>query len=125
MEQVIANLVRNARDAMPEGGCVGLSTERLSLQTDLVTAQGTVPAGTYAVLHVNDTGVGMDEEAQCHLFEPFFTTKAEGRGTGLGLSVVYGIVQQSGGHIWFETEPGRGTTFHVALSAAADTSDDT
>jgi len=115
IRQVIANLVRNARDAMPDGGCVRLSTERLELKTDLVTLQGAIPAGTYAALHVRDTGLGMDKETQSHLFEPFFTTKGEGRGTGLGLSVVYGIVQQSGGHIWFETEPGKGTTFHVAL----------
>lgn len=120
MSQVVTNLVLNARDAMPEGGRVHIFTERMDLETDLATTECVIPAGTYAVLHVEDGGVGIDAEARSHLFEPFFTTKAEGRGTGLGLAVVYDIVQQSAGYIWLDTEPGRGTTFHVALPAVAE-----
>ncbi|MCX8033629.1 MAG: ATP-binding protein [Thermoleophilia bacterium] len=116
MIQVITNLVLNARDAVGQRGEIKVSLERLDLETDMPTGQGVVPVGTYAVVHVADTGCGMDQETQEHLFEPFYTTKKEG--TGLGLAVVYSVVQQSGGYIWFETELGKGTTFHVALPAA-------
>jgi len=103
MEQVLVNLAVNARDAMPEGG-------RLTIKTDNVDA-----GGSQVLLHVSDSGVGMDEEVQAHLFEPFFTTKPRGKGSGLGLATVYGIVRQSGGHIAVDSAPGRGATFRVYL----------
>ncbi|MCX8033616.1 MAG: ATP-binding protein [Thermoleophilia bacterium] len=115
LSQVVTNLVLNARDAMPEGGALRIAAQRLVLDSELATGQGIVPLGIYALLHVIDTGCGMDREVQEHLFEPFFSTKKHG--TGLGLAVVYSIVQQSGGYIWFETEVGKGTAFHVALPA--------
>src|SRR5213592_1044324 len=103
MEQVLVNLAVNARDAMPEGG-------RLTIKTDNVDA-----GGSQVLLHVSDSGVGMDEEVQAHMFEPFFTTKPRGKGSGLGLATVYGIVRQSGGHIAVDSAPGRGATFRIYL----------
>ena len=112
LEQVVLNLVVNARDAMPEGGRLGLETARIYLAA---SGPQDLPPGHYACLIVHDTGIGMSDEVQSHLFEPFFTTKGPDRGTGLGLSTVYGIVRQSGGNVRVESAPGRGTRFEVFL----------
>jgi two-component system cell cycle sensor histidine kinase/response regulator CckA len=115
MEQLILNLAINARDAMPQGGVLGIETTHLEFAQERSFPSGRLPAGSYALLRIFDTGCGMSLEVQAHLFEPFFTTKGTGKGTGLGLSNVYGVVKQSGGEITVETEVGRGTAFNIYL----------
>ena len=117
MEQVIMNLSINARDAMPEGGRLTIQSRNATFDENAAGKGAKARPGQFVCLSVTDTGTGMDEELLSHIFEPFFSTKGPGRGTGLGLSVVFGIVEQHGGWIDVSSEPGQGTAFHVYLPA--------
>ena len=117
LEQVVVNLAVNSRDAMLEGGTLAISTQDVNVDAEFCRQHPPMTPGRYCLMEVSDTGSGMSLEVQSRVFEPFFTTKEKGKGTGLGLATVYGIVKQVGGYIWVTSEPGLGTTFQIFLPA--------
>ena len=119
LERVVLNLFLNANEAMPNGGVLTIRTDKIELAKDIPCFNGEVAIGTYMVLTVSDTGIGMTPELQTHIFEPFFTTKNTAKGAGLGLPTVYGIVEQAGGKIEFRSEPGKGSVFRIYFKAVA------
>jgi two-component system cell cycle sensor histidine kinase/response regulator CckA len=121
VEQLIMNLAVNARDAMPQGGQLVIETRNAEISGAHLRVRDGMQPGRYVMLVVSDTGVGMDNETQAHMFEPFFTTKEPGKGTGLGLPIVYGVVKQTGGWTHVESKPGQGTTFEIYLPCAEET----
>ena len=115
IEQVLMNLVANARDAMPEGGTLTIATANVLVDQDQMRNRRGLRAGSYVTISVTDTGSGVPEHIRAHMFEPFFTTKEQGKGTGLGLATVYGIVKQTGGGVYVDSEEGKGTRFVIYL----------
>jgi two-component system, cell cycle sensor histidine kinase and response regulator CckA len=118
IEQILMNLAANARDAMPEGGQLTIQTKNAGVEEDDARGRPGLRPGAYVTLSVTDTGTGVPEDVRVHIFEPFFTTKSQGKGTGLGLATVYGIVKQNGGGIYLDSEEGKGTRFLIYLPRA-------
>jgi two-component system, cell cycle sensor histidine kinase and response regulator CckA len=115
LQQIVLNLAGNARDAMPQGGRLSIETKNISVTRGSAKPQPFLTRGEYVAMVVRDSGIGMDAETRARIFEPFFTTKEKGKGTGLGLATVYGIVKQSGGYIWAESKVRCGSSFHTLL----------